>query len=204
MRKFIVVLSLAGLALASGCREKETSPSTAGSPSADILARYHFIGTSHLAGDTNAARLREISVLSETRKFEDQTLKKLAHAPKVFYGDKISAEQDERGAALIRPLLDDLLRQESFVQARGPANKRAEWALLVELPPDRLKAWGAAVGELTQVWKLGNPTTSSVEGFSVSEVRRSDEPTLIRWAEAGQWFVLGVGQDSLPTGSKQN
>ena len=129
---------------------------------------------------------------------EEQTLQKLAHAPKVFYGDKINAQQDERGATLLRPLLDDLIRSESFLQVRGPSIKQAEWTLLAQLPADRLKAWSTALSELTRLWNLGAPTASAIEGFPASEVKRSAAPNLVRWVEAGQWFVLGVGQDNLP------
>ena len=198
MRKFITVSILAALAAGPGCSKKESAPTVAAGASSDILAGYHFVGTGALAGLSDAAKLREIWALPETRKFEDQTLQKLAHAPKVFYGGKISAEQEARGAALLRPLLDDLVRSESFLQVRGPAIKQAEWTLLVQLPPDRLKAWSAALSELSRLWNLGAPASSALEGLAVSEVKRGSAPNLLQWVEAGQWFVLGVGQDKLP------
>jgi len=199
MTKLITVSVLAALAAGLGCRKQESaSPTAAVTVSSDILAGYHFVGTAPLANNANAAKLKEIWALPETRKFEDQTLQKLAHAPKVFYGNKISAEQDERGAALLRPLLNDLVRSESFLQVRGPSLPQAEWTLLAQLPPDRLKAWSAALLELTRLWNLGAPTSSSLEGFTVSEIKRTASPNLLRWVEAGQWFVLGVGQDNLP------
>src|SRR5438094_1968035 len=120
MRKLITVSVLAALAAGSGCRKKESAPTAPAAVSSDILAGYHFVGTAPLANNSNAAKLREIRALPETRKFEEQTLQKLAHAPKVFYGGSINAEQDERGAALLPPLLDDLIRSESFLQVRGP------------------------------------------------------------------------------------
>ena len=198
MRKLITVSVLAALAAGSGCRKKESAPTAPAAVSSDVLAGYHFVGTAPLANNSNASKLREIWALPETRKFEEQTLQKLAHAPKVFYGGSINAEQDERGAALLRPLLDDLIRSESFLQVRGPGIEQAEWTLLAQLAPDRLKAWSAALSELTRLWNLGAPSASALEGFAASEVKRSAAPNLLRWAEAGQWFVLGVGQDNLP------
>ena len=154
------VVCLGHLAAGPGCRKTESAPTATASVSSDILAGYHFAGTASLAGNSNASKLREIWALPETGKFQEQTLQKLAHAPKVLYGDKINAEQDERGAALLRPLLDDLIRSESFLQVRGTAIKQAEWTLLAQLPPDRLKAWSAALSELTRLWNLGAPTAS--------------------------------------------
>ncbi len=204
MRNLITASVLAALAAGSGCSNKESAPTApartvpAAAVSSDILAGYHFVGTAALANNSNAAKLREIWVLPETRKFEEQTLLKLAHAPRVFYSSRINAEQDERGATLLRPLLDDLIRSESFLQVRGPAIEQAEWTLLVQLPPDRLKAWNAALSELARLWALGGPTSGTVEGFAASEVRRSSAPNRLQWAEAGSWFVLGVGPDNLP------
>src|SRR2546428_7626945 len=154
MRKLITVSVLAALAAGSGCRKKESAPTVPAAVSSDILAGYHFVGTGVLANKPDAAKLREIWALPETRKFEEQTLWKLAHAPKVFYAGKINAEQDERGAALLRPLLDDLIRSESFLQVRGPELTKAEGTLLVQLPPDRLKAWRAARSWLVGLWNL--------------------------------------------------
>jgi len=51
---------------------------------------------------------------------------------------------------------------------------------------------------LTRLWNLGAPTASALEGFAGSEVKRSAAPKLLRWVEAGSWFVLGVGEDNLP------
>jgi len=198
MRTLIALSALAALATSSACRNKESAPTPTAAASSDILARYHFVGTAALDNNPNAAKLKEIQRLPESRKLREQTLQKLARAPKIFRGDKLSAEQNERGAALLRPLLDDLVRFESFLQVRGAAIHQAEWTFVAQLPPERQKAWSAAVSELTRLWNLGAPTTTTLEGFAMSEVKRSASPNLLRWVEAGQWFVLGIGQDALP------
>src|SRR5262245_44741362 len=110
MRKLITVSLLAALVAGPGCRNKESTPTAPAAASSDMLAGYHFVGTGVLANRSDATKLREIWALPETRKFEEQTLQKLAHAPKVFYGGKLSAQQDGRGAALLRPLVEGLIR----------------------------------------------------------------------------------------------
>jgi hypothetical protein len=200
MRKITIIIPLlAGLALASGCGKKGAKETAAEAPVSEVLARYHFVGSAQLAGNTNAAKLKEIRGLAETQQFVEQTLHKLAHAPQTLYRDKITPEQDERGAVLLRPLLDDLLLHESFLQVRGAADQTAEWSLLVQLPADRLKLWGLNLGELMRVWKLGTAATNTLEGFPGWEVKRSDAPNVIRWVEAGQWLAVGVAQNDLPT-----
>ena len=131
-----------------------------------MLVRCHFVGTASLSNNTNATKLKELWSLPETQRLAEQTLLKLAHAPRTLYGEQVTTSQDDRGAALLRPLFDDLLRQEFFLQVRGPADKTAEWTLLAQLPDDRIKAWRANLKELMQLWGLGAPVTNNVEGFA--------------------------------------
>jgi hypothetical protein len=196
MRRIIVMLLASGFVFGAGCRKKEKAE--AEPVSAEVLARYHFLGAAQLERNPAAAKLKELWNLPESRRLAEQTLQKLAHAPKTFYGDQITPTQDERGAAILRPLLGDLFDHESFLQVRGPAARTAEWTLLAHLPPDRLKAWSAGLSELTPLWNLGRPATIAVEGFAGWEIKGSKMPTLIRCAQAGEWLVLGVGQNALP------
>ena len=151
-----------------------------------------------MANNSNAAKLRELWNLPETRRFVEQTLHKLAHAPRTFYGERVAPAQDERGAALLRPLLDDLLLNESFLQVRGPADQTAEWTLLVRLPADRLPVWRAGLTELMRLWGMGAAATNTVEGFAAWEVKGTDARARMRCVEAGQWLVLGIGRNDLP------
>src|SRR6185312_2086013 len=197
MRFVTLIAIVAALACGAGCREK-VSGTKAGQPAeADVLVRWHFVGSSFLAGNTNAAKLKELWDLPATGRFAQQTLQKLAHSPRSFFGDRIAKEEDERGAALLRPMLDDLIHHESFLQVSGPADKTAEWTLLVQLPRERIKAWRDSLAELMQVWKLGAPATNAIEGFAAWEVKRTAAPALIRCVEAGQWLALGIGQGRL-------
>ncbi|HKS37114.1 MAG TPA: hypothetical protein VJW76_07995, partial [Verrucomicrobiae bacterium] len=164
----------------------------------EVLARYHFPGAAQLAKNPAAAKLKEIWGLPESRRLVEQTLQKLSHAPKTLYGGQVTPAQDERGAAILRPLLDDLLNHESFLQVRGTADRTAEWTLLVHLPSDRRNAWTAGLSELLLLWNLGAPTTNAVEGFDGWELKRKDAPNVIRYVLAGDWLALGVGHNALP------
>ncbi|PYJ87803.1 MAG: hypothetical protein DME22_00355, partial [Verrucomicrobia bacterium] len=198
MRHFTVIFIAAALACGVGCRKKEAGERAGQPAETDLLVRCHFVGTASLSNNTNAAKLKELWSLPETQHLAEQTLRKLAHASRTFYGEQVTPAEDERSAVLLRPLLDDLLRHESFLQARGPSDKTTEWTLLVQLPADRLKAWRAGLMELMQLWKAGVPSTNAIQGFAAWQVKRTDAPDLIRCAEAGQWLVLGIGQNSLP------
>ena len=197
MRHFTLIFIAAALACGVGCRKKEAGERAGQQAETDVLVRCHFVGTASLSDNTNATKLKELWSLPETQRLAEQTLLKLAHAPRTLYGEQVTTSQDDRGAALLRPLFDDLLRQEFFLQVRGPADKTAEWTLLAQLPDDRIKAWRANLKELMQLWGLGAPVTNNVEGFAGWEVKRTTAPALVRWVEAGPWLVLCIGQNDL-------
>src|SRR5438445_8514712 len=197
MKAFTVISIVAALACGAGCGKKDAGEKPAQKVNTDVLIRCHFVGTASLADNTNAAKLKDLWGLPESQHLAEQTLQKLAHAPRTFRGEQITAAQDDRGAALLRPLLDDLLRQEFFLQVRGTADKTAEWTLLAQLPDDRIKVWRANLKELMQLWGLGAPVTNTVEAFAGWEVKRTGAPALVRWVEAGQWLVLCIGQNDL-------
>jgi hypothetical protein len=197
MRFATLIAIVAALACGVGCGKKESGAKTGPAPAADVLVRCHFVGSSSLASNTHAAKLKELWDLPEAGRLAGQTLQKLAHSPRVFFGDQITQDQVERGAALLQPMLNDLLHQETFLQVRGPADKTAEWTILVQLPAERITVWRASLTELMQVWKLGAPMTNTLEGFPAWEVKRSSAPALIRCVEAGKWLALGIGQNQL-------
>lgn len=204
MKFSTAILIVTGLVCSVGCDKKDPGPTAARStPRAgsgtEILVRAHFVGAETLAGTTNAARFREVWGLPETRRLVEQTLNRLAHAPRTLHADAVGAAEDERGAALLRPMLNDLLANESFLQVRGPADRRGEWTLLARLPADRVKAWHTGLAELMQVWKLGAVVTNAVEGFPAWEVKRAEAPALVRCVQAGSWLALGVGPEGLAT-----
>ena len=196
MRRIIVMLFAFGFVFGTGCRKKEAAK--AEPVSSEVLTRYHFLGAAQLEKNPAGAKLKEIWNLPESRRLAEQTLQKLAHAPKTFYGEQITPVQEERGAAILQPLLGDLFNHESFLQVRGPADRTAEWTFLAHLPADRLKAWSAGLSELLLLWNLGTPATNAVEGFAGWELKRSNAPGLVRYAQAGEWLVLGAGQNALP------
>ncbi len=182
-----------GLLLSIGCHRNEAGP---GSPSG-LVARYQFVGTGRLAGEANARKLQEIARLRESQALVEQTLQRLARSPRTLFRGSIAAEQTERGAALLRPLLDDLVREESAFELRGPDAAHLEWTLSVALKPERLALWRTNLTELLRLWKVGEVTRGTIDGLSGAEVKRAAAPTQVRWVETGAWLILGVGDPPL-------
>ena len=144
-------------ALVVACQPR--SNSAAEPEAADLLVRWHFAGTERLAGETNGAALRAVLAEPATRALIAHTLERLGEAPVT---------------KPLAPLFNDLLRAESFVQARG-APGRPEWTLAVRLPPERVAVW------------LGTWTNTA----------RTWERSGARVAQAGEWVVAGVGDEPL-------
>jgi hypothetical protein len=196
MRFCIVTLGVVALVLATGCGRKE-GPATA-TDSSSTLVRWHFVGTGQLAADTNAAKLKSIWDLPETQRVVEQTAMKLSHTARTLFPDSVDPAQDQRVAALLRPMIDELPRTESYGQVRRDADRPVEWTLLVRLSANRSGVWSSNITELMGVLKAGDVTTKSSGGTASHEVRRTGNPGVIRWAVDRDWFALSVGRESTP------
>ncbi len=193
MKPVVVCLVVAAMGPLVGCQRDEA----AAAPEPDVLVRSHFAGLARVVNDPKSTKLKDINSLSQTAALREQTLQKLARAPKTLFKDRVSAEQAEKGAALLRPLLDDLLDEESLLEVRGRDVKTPEWALAVALKADRKALWQTNLAALVQLWGLGSVSRATLEGFAVVEVKRARSPTLVRWVDAGPWLVLGAGNAPL-------
>src|SRR5262249_23129732 len=117
-----------------------------GSPkaaTAETIARLHWLGKKRLEGETNAAFFMSIWDLPESGKLEAQTLHKLAGAcARAVSGDtNLVSKTNSALAGIIRPVLEDLLKEESYVEVRWATNQPGELALAIRLNEDRAGYW---------------------------------------------------------------
>lgn len=215
-RKLLVFLAALGLA-GVGCGDRKPVPNAAPAPAAstganepaepagEILARIHFIGTDLLLADTNAATLKRIGSLKETAALKKDLLDKLATAPGRAIGlaTNVTAEL----AAGIRPLLEDLITAESYLEVRervGPiADQQGggpEWALAVRLNEDRVKAWEAGLKGILAGLGREQVTPLSAEGATGWEATTQGNQDVFRFIAVEGWAVFGSGskRQSLP------
>jgi hypothetical protein len=208
MRIYLILIALVSLDLCMGC--SKTEPGAANSTSQedkrtvasdskvkmDLLARLHFIGSEGVFADTNSARLKEIAELPATAELRDQTLQKLATAPFRFLEQRI-AEKTNDHATLVRPLVDDLLRAELYMEMRGVTNPAPELMLAIRLNAERAELWRTNLSTILTSW-TGLPIKEIVVGnFKGWEMKKHKEPNLIRFLRAGNWVLFGWGQDEL-------
>lgn len=195
MRNYLSVLTIVVLGFWPGAETVQAQP---GSVAADreLIGRFHFVGTSRVGADTNAAKLNEIAALPASKELIEQTLQKLSTAPARWLRGHIGSAGDDY-APLIRPLLDDLFRNESYAEMRGPTNAVPEVLLAVHLDKARAAVWQANLSTILQAWTGVKVSEIQPEGYKGWELKKHHDPNRIRLIQAGDWLLFGWGQDDI-------
>jgi hypothetical protein len=120
--------------------------------SAEVLARLHFVGVQQLAATTNAATFREVWDLPVSVELRNQALDKIARALAASSSAR-SGTPAGKAAELIRPLLDDLWRSESYLEVKERTNSPLEWSLAIRLNEERRRLWQTNWAQLMSGWK---------------------------------------------------
>lgn len=121
-----------------------------------------------------------------------QTLDKLSRAPAVWFKDKLPTGAGD-GSAQLRPLLDDFLKSEWVFEMRdAPASP--EYALAIRLDDNRAGLWQTNLCNLLESWT--KITAQNIPGGW--ELKKDLPPNLFRFIRAGNWVVIGCGQNELP------
>jgi hypothetical protein len=183
---------------------------------AGTIVRVYWQGKKRLAADTNAAGLMSVWNLPESARLERQTLDKLSFAPwQLLRGatppsanqlstDQLSNINYQLSTNQTRPLLDDLVQNECFLEVRQATNQLGELAFAIRLNNERAGLWetnlAAALESLTGI-RPAVPPAASRAGTSQRDVptgwalKKHHVPNLIQLARAGEWTVLGAAQD---------
>ena len=184
MNKFLTFLFCAAIMAAI---VTQASP-----PAADLMARIHFAGAEQISADTNAVAFTNLWCSPEAQALREQTLNKLSRAPYDWFKQKMLSGMGD-GAGQLRPLLDDLLGAEWFLQIRDATNGSPEFALAIRLNAGRAQLWQTNLENVLETW-----TMMSVEKIPNGwELKKHRPPNLIRFVRAGDWVVFGLGQDKL-------
>jgi len=159
----------------------------------DAVARFHWIGTEQIARDAGATNLAGIWNLPESALLKAQTLDKLSTAPWRLGRQR----PDTNMASLLRPLLEDVLHRESYLEVRQHADQPGQFAFAIRLDDRRAALWqtnlAAAVESLTGIQPV--ITKGPAAGWSL---KKHHPPDLIELTRAGEWTVLGAATDRNP------
>ncbi len=181
------------LVLVVGCSKSEptaTGSRTATQPS-NSVARLHWLGKKRLAAENNATNFMALWRLPESARLETQTLDKLSTAPWRLL--KTAIPLSNAPVALLRPLLDDLVQEESYLEVHGATNQPGALVFAIRLDGARARLWQT---NLTAVLE-------SITGNRIG----SDQPTTFKLqastfnfqlGRSGDWTLLGVAVGSNP------
>jgi hypothetical protein len=160
----------------------------------DLIARIHFVGTDKISADTNWLSFTNEFCSAEAQALKTQTLDKLAPAPAVWLRAKIAAGAND-GAAQLRPLLDDLLRAEWFLDSHRTAEGTPEFALAIHLDNARAQIWEKHLATVLEAWTK-TPVRKIANGWQAALAAKS-----VRIVRVGNWTVLSCEDATFALGN---
>jgi len=186
----------AAFVLLAGCRgAKSTESTTPDQPpalpvSAQTVARVHWLGMNQISGKSNTAHLIAIWNLPETRRLERQTLNKLSLAPWPLLHRNV----DTNAAALLQPLLDDLVADESCLEIRQTSNPPAELVLAIRLDDQRAALWQTNLARVLESLTGIHPVPAPEPDYGWS-LKKHHDPNFLELTRVGGWTIVGAAQD---------
>lgn len=194
MQKLYLLLLMTGL-LATGCGRSDSegrSPGTNASAPVKLLPvladepllRVHWAGIKALRSDTNAAHFLSIWDMPETARLREQTLGKLASAPWRL----LPVASTNAAPELLRPLLEDILQEECYLEMRYGNNAGGELVFAIRLKGDRASLWHENLAQLLGV-RSHTGIARLHEGIQWTNFHGSLSLQLRR---VNEWVLLGV------------
>lgn len=189
MKNVFGLLGLAAALLTAGCFDQAGGARSYKGP----LLRYHSASRAQVAAGTNATVLKQISALPATVELRGQLAQKLAAATLPFWRKELPADAADQ-SALLRPLFEDFLSAEAFLEVRGGAGS-TDTALAVEVTEPRAQVWSSNLKQLADAWKLGSPREITTDGFKGWEAKRAQAPNALQFYRAGKWVIVALSQE---------
>lgn len=215
----LLVLFCAMIAVLWGCKKSDSSQQTARQPemNAPNLVRIHWLGKKRISAETNAAGFMQIWNLPETVRLEAQTLDKLALAlstnlpgatntDKSLGGSSITnyAELIKGPSAILRPLLNDLVQEECYLQVRQATNEAWCLVLALRLNDARAGAWETNLAAAVESITGTHPSSSADKHGWQAQIPRKgtrlnhhllSAAGRVELARAAQWTLIGLAKD---------
>lgn len=163
----------------------------------DLVGHFHFAGTTRLTSGSAATKLNDLAAMPETAGLRELFLQRFSTAPFRLLQHKIANGNTNDYSALIRPLLEDLLHEESYAEMRGPSDAVPELMLAVHLNSNRANIWRDNLSRVISSW-TGIPVKEiKGDGFTGWELKKHHDPNLIHFIRVGDWVLFGWGQNEL-------
>ena len=151
------------------------------------VARVHWLGMKRLTGETNAAPWMGVWKLPESGKLERQTLDKLSLAPWPL----LHRGTDTNAAALLRPLLDDVVAEESYTEIRRAPDLPDQMVFIIHLDRQRAALWQTNLARVVESLTGLRPVPAPDGQYGWS-LRKHHSPNVIELTRVGGWTIVGA------------
>src|SRR5262249_21205635 len=145
--------------------------------------------------ETNAAYFMSIWNMAESGKLEAQTLDKLATAPwRLILKQRggTNAQTPIAASPALRPLLDDLVQEESYIEVHQPTNQPAELALAIHVDDSRAALWQKNLAEVVESM-TGSRVTPSAGTGGWQLTGKDPIPRRFELSRSEGWTIFGMG-----------
>jgi hypothetical protein len=200
MKYVVIAIGLGCCLLGFSCKRKpaETGPTSKPLVAKKTLLRHHFVGAAQFAASADGTQFKKIWALNETTPFRGVLAGRLARAAQDHFSRR-SPALGTNSAGLLQPLLDDLLQAESVGEVRETGPSHRELDLAIQLGDERTQVWSTNLWQIASNWNSAPPAGLMGNGFTGWESKKTSGADPFRFFRVGQWVVVSVGQDQLPT-----
>ncbi|MGZ8899930.1 MAG: hypothetical protein ACXW3Z_07530, partial [Limisphaerales bacterium] len=180
MRKLVLVTLVAWVATSSEAQSsKDSKPET--------LLRWSFLGTTELAKNDKLTVFNTVRALPEAAAFRDVLASNLAQHATLRFASRGSSNVQLTTFALIKPLIPDLIQNESRFQMDTKAAQDADWMLAIKLPAERSTLWSRSLAELAALTGLQGASPDK------SNWTASHDKYKISFSRAKEWTIVEGG-----------
>ena len=168
MRTLVLVALVAWVATANGAESSRAQSSKDSKP--ETLLRWSFVGTTELAKNDKLTVFNKVRALPESAVMRDAIATNVARTIANRYSRSASSNPPaklklptesgealrmENGlAALTRPLIEDLVQNESRFHMDSVGAEDAHWMLAVRLPENRVANWSKHLAQLASLSRM--------------------------------------------------
>ena len=177
---------------------RQSSQASQPTPPQPTVARVHWLGKKQIAARKSSGYSMSIWNLPEAARLETQTLDKLALALTGELsrgGNNPSSTINSQLSTKLRPLLDDLVREEWYAEIQQGTRQSGELALAVRLDDQRAELWRAnltaVLSRMTNVQSLPAPASRQAWHLPLAP-----HPSRLDLARAGGWTLLGIAAET--------
>ncbi|HEX7861692.1 MAG TPA: hypothetical protein VF773_15250 [Verrucomicrobiae bacterium] len=184
---------MAVLAWVSGSACAQLNSTAKQSNSATVL-QWSFVGTEALAKNKDLAVFNKFRDLPESTALRNALATNLASMavsglqPKGGPNAPAPTGMTEAIAALIQPIVTDLVQHESRFQMDSAKTNNVDWFLAAKIPEDRSSTWSKSLTQLTAFGGLkganNNPSSWQASGTNYD----------LKFTRSGEWTILEGGK----------